>query len=83
MCISARTGEGTKTLLYVIGQKLGSDLTRVQLRIPYGEAAILDRLRKEANILDLQYGDDGVSVLAVVRPDLRARVLEYEVTRDA
>ena len=82
VCISARTGEGTKTLLYAIGQKLGSELTRVSLRIPYGDAAILDRLRKEANILELTYGDEGIDLLAVVRPDLRARVAGYEVERD-
>ncbi len=83
VCISARTGEGTKTLLYAIGQKLGSDLTRVRLHIPYAGAAILDRLRREANILELDYLEDHISVLAVVRPDLRAKVTEYEVENDA
>jgi len=82
VCISARTGEGTKTLLYAIGQKLGSDLTRVQLLIPYDQTALLDPIRREANLLDLQYLDGGVSVLAVVRPDLRARLRQYEVRRD-
>jgi GTP-binding protein HflX len=81
VCICARTGEGTQTLLYAIGQKLGNDLTRVQLHIPYDKTALLDPLRREANILDLQYLDDCISVLAVVRPDLRARVKEYEVER--
>lgn len=79
VCISARTGEGTKTLLYAIGQKLGGGLTRMQLCIPYADAALVDRLRKEANILDLQYAEDGIRVLAVVRPDLRVRVEAYEV----
>jgi GTP-binding protein HflX len=81
VCICARTGEGTQTLLYAIGQKLGNDLTRVQLHIPYDKAALVDPLRREANILDLQYLDDCISILAVVRPDLRARVKEYEVER--
>jgi len=82
ICISARTGEGTKTLLYAIGQKLGSDLARVQLLIPYGGASVVDRLRKEANVLELAYRDEGIHVVAVVRPDLRARIAEYEVARD-
>jgi hypothetical protein len=32
-------------------------------------------------VLELQYLDSGISVLAVVRPDLRARVKEFEVER--
>jgi len=82
ICISAKTGEGTKTLLYAIGQKLGNDLTRVQLLIPYDQAALIDPIRRDANVLDLQYLDGGISVLAVVRPDLRARLRPYEVQRD-
>ena len=82
VCISARTGEGAKTLLYAIGQKLGNDLTRVRLVLPYAEGALLDRLRKDANVLDLQYADDGIRVLAVVRPELRAKVAPYEVALD-
>jgi GTP-binding protein HflX len=81
VCVCARTGEGTQTLLYAIGQKLGNDLTRVQLLIPYDKTALLDPIRREANVLELQYLDSGISVLAVVRPDLRARVKEFEVER--
>lgn len=80
VCISARTGEGTKTLLYAIGQRLGNDLTRVRLLIPYDRTALLDPLRREANVLDLDYEDEGVRVTAVVRPELRARLAPYEVT---
>ena len=82
VCVSARTGEGTKTLLYAIGQKLGSELTRVRLLLPYDQAALVDPIRREATVLDLQYLEDGISVLAVVRPDLRARLRPYEVERD-
>ena len=78
VCISARTGEGTKSLLYAIGQKLAADLSRMELLIPYDKAAIIDTLRREANVLELEYLDGGVRVLAVVRPDLRARVAPYE-----
>ena len=82
VCISARTGEGTQTLLYAIGQKLGADLTRMNLCIPYSKTNLVDVIRREANLLDLQYADDGIRVLAVVRPDLRAKLLEYEVAQD-
>ena len=82
VCISARTGEGIKTLLYAIGQKLGTDLARVQLLIPYDKAALIDLLRRDARILELDYRESGVHVLAVVRPELRARVAACEVERD-
>ena len=55
----------------------------MQLLIPYAEAALLDRLRRDANILELEYRDEGIHVLAVVRPELRAQVAPFEVTRDA
>ncbi len=82
VCISARTGEGTQTLLYAIGQKLGADLTRMKLHIPYSKTNLVELIRREGNLLDLQYGDSWVEVLAVVRPDLRAKLLEFEVARD-
>ncbi len=82
VCISARTGEGTQTLLYAIGQKLGADLTRMKLNIPYSKTNLVELIRREGNLLDLQYGDSWVEVLAVVRPDLRAKLLEFEVARD-
>jgi len=82
VCISARTGEGTQTLLYAIGQKLGADLARMNLCIPYSHTHLVDVIRREANLLELQYADDGIRVLAVVRPDLRAKLLDFEVTQD-
>ncbi len=82
ICISARTGEGTQTLLYAIGQKLGNNLTRMKLSLPYSKTHLVDIIRREANLLDLQYAEDGIQVLAVVRPDLRARLLEFEVAQD-
>ncbi len=78
VCISARSGEGTKSLLYAIGRKLAAGLTRMELLIPYGRAAVLESLRRDANILELAYLDEGIHVLAVVRPELRARLAEYE-----
>ena len=82
ICISARTGEGAQTLLYAIGRKLGNELTRMQLCIPYPSASLIDVIRREANLLQVQYAEDGIRALAVVRPELRARLLEFEVERD-
>ena len=78
ICVCARTGEGTGALLYAVGRKLAGDLARVALTIPYDHAALVERLRREANILDLQYTDEGARVLAVVRPALRESLRPYE-----
>ena len=79
VCVCARTGEGTGARLYAIGQRLRGNLTRVLLRIPYARTGLVEELRREANVLDIQYTDEGTEVLAVVRPDLRQRLAPYEV----
>ena len=78
VCVCARTGEGTGALLYAIGRKLGGDLARMELAIPYARSGLVERLRREANVLDVEYGEDGVRVLAVVRPALRDELRPYE-----
>ena len=79
VCVSARTGEGSGALLHAIGLHLEGSLGRVKLRIPYAKTALVDRLRREGNVLDVQYADEGVEVLAVLRPELREQFAEYEV----
>ena len=81
ICVCARTGEGTGALLYAIGRKLAGDLTRVELAIPYDRSALVERLRREANVLHVEYADTGARVLAVVRPALREELRPYEVER--
>ena len=78
ICVCARTGEGTNALLYAIGRKLSGDLARMELFIPYGRTGLVERLRREANVLDAEYTDEGVRVLAVVRPALRQELLPYQ-----
>lgn len=79
ICVCAATSEGLGALRHAIGQRLGADLTRVHLRIPYEKSAMAERLRREANVLDMQYTDECIDVLAVVRPELRAQYEAWEV----
>ena len=79
ICVCARTGEGTGALLYAIGRKLSGEMRRVELAIPYARAALLERLRREATVLDVRYTDEAVRVLAVVRPARWEAVGPYEV----
>lgn len=79
VCISARTGEGADALFFAIGRKLSGALARVSLCIPYRDTGIIERLRREANVLDIHYMGDGTAVTAMVRPGLRDLVRPYEV----
>ncbi len=79
VCVSARSGEGTGALLHAIGLHLQARMGRVQLHIPYDKTALVDRIRREGNVLDVSYGEDGIDVLAVLRPDIRELYSRYEV----
>ena len=79
ICVCAASGEGLGALRHAIGQKLGAELSRVHLRIPYDRAAMAERLRREANVLDMQYTDECIDVLAVLRPALREEFSAWEV----
>lgn len=77
VCISARTGEGTAELVKMIAVILGRESRRVTLLLPYDKAGIADTLRREAAVLSVDYGEDGVTVEAVVKPELWGLVREY------
>ena len=77
VCISARTGEGTAELVKKIAEILGRESRRVTLLLPYDKAGIADTLRREAAVLSVEYGEDGVTVEAGVKPELWGLVRGY------
>ena len=77
VCISAKTGEGTAELVKKIAEILGRESRRVTLLLPYDKAGIADTLRREAAVLSVEYGEDGVTVEAVVKPELWGLVRGY------
>ena len=54
----------------------------MRLCIPYDKTALVERLRREANLLDLRYGETGVEAVAVVRPALGDVLRPYEEQGD-
>ena len=74
VCISARTGEGADALVLRLSAMLSDSLREAELLLPYTEAGQLDLLRREAQILSLQYAEDGVRVTALLTPDLFGRL---------
>ena len=80
VCISARTGEGTAELLEAVKAVLGRAQRRVKLKLPYDRAGALELLHREASVLQTEYGDTGIEVEAVIRPELWGRVREFAQT---
>ena len=49
----------------------------MKLEIPYAAAAVLDSLNREGAVISTEYTDTGVTVEAVVPPELFGRVKAY------
>lgn len=77
VCLSARTGEGTEELVRKLADLVGEKNRRVTLSLPYDRAGLLDTLRREAAVLDVEYGDERIRARAVVRPELWNLVKDY------
>ena len=77
VCVSAKTGEGTDALLSKISDLLTGRVTEYELLIPYGDAAVLDPLRHEAEMLSLEYREDGIYVRAVLDERMLGRMKQY------
>ena len=77
VCISAKSGEGAAELMEKLSRLLDKGKRRVKLTIPYAAAAVLDSLNREGAVLSTEYTDTGVTVEAVVPPELFGRVKAY------
>ncbi|MCD8353242.1 MAG: 50S ribosome-binding GTPase, partial [Clostridiales bacterium] len=76
VCISAKTGEGLDELIAAIGRRLDSGAKRVQLRIPYDQGGVLDRLYREAKVENVEY-TDVIQVTAVCTPKTLGQVRQF------
>lgn len=77
VCISARTGEGSKELLDKLTHILGLDKKRISLRLPYSKGSIVELLHREAQILSIEYLDECIAVESVIKPALWGKVKEF------
>lgn len=80
--ISAKTGMGLDGLLNKIADMLSSARRRVSLLIPYPDAAILSRIRNEANLISEEYTPDGISAEAILDSGFLNLVSDYIVISD-
>ena len=77
VCLSAKSGEGADALVKKLAVMLGQAKRRVMLSIPYAKAGVVDALKREANVLSMEYTDEGIKAEAVLTPTLLGRVKEF------
>ena len=77
VCLSAKSGEGADALVKKLAGMLGQAKRRVMLSIPYAKAGVVDALKREANVLSMEYTDKGIKAEAVLTPALLGRVKEF------
>ena len=77
VCISAKTGEGTKELLERVSQTLDRGNRRAVFLIPFDKGSLVQLLHSEAAVISTEYTGEGTRVEAVVRPEQWTRLRPY------
>ncbi len=78
VAISAATGAGLEKLLPAIEKALGNVYHHVILSVPYSGGGLVDTLHKNAQVLNVEYGET-IRVETVVDPILYGRLSEFIV----
>ncbi len=79
--ISAKSGEGIGTLLDKIEEIIHAGKKKVTFVIPNSEQGALNILYKNATVESVEYGYDGVTVVATVDQKVRGMLKKYDVNR--
>ena len=77
VCISARSGEGADALVGKLLELLDRGKKQVKLEIPYSDAGVVDLLKRETAVLNMEYTDTGITAEVIVTPDVLGRVKKY------
>lgn len=79
--ISAKSGEGIDSLLEKIEAIIHQGKSRVTFVIPNSEQSALNILYKNATVESVDYGYEGVTVVATVDPKVRGMLKKYDVNK--
>ena len=77
--VSARSGEGLEELEARIASMLPEPNVRVTVLIPYSRGELISRLHLNSRIIDLEYVEEGTKLTAMVRPELAADLIDFEI----
>ena len=75
--VSARNGAGVGSLLAAVDRQAQQGLVRVDLVLPYEQSGLESDLRERGHVLELDYTDEGISVVAEVPAGLAGRLARY------
>ena len=75
--VSARSGEGIDELLAKIAELLPEPNVRVRVLIPYSRGDLVSRIHLNSKIEELEYVEEGTSIVAMVRPELAAEIAQF------
>ncbi len=78
VCISALTGEGIDELCALMERTLREGKRRVRFFIPNAEAGALNTLYKFGAVESVDYGEDGMTAVAVVDAKARGMLARYD-----
>ncbi len=77
--VSARSGEGLDELQARIAAMLPEPNVRVTVLIPYSRGELVSRLHLNSRIISLEHIEEGTKITAMVRPELAADLIDFEV----
>jgi GTP-binding protein HflX len=81
--ISAKSGQGIDTLLQKVEDIIHQGKSKVTFVIPNSEQGALNILYKNATVESVDYGYEGVTVVATVDAKVRGMLKKYDVNRPA
>ena len=79
--ISAKSGQGIDTLLQKVEEIIHQGKSKVTFVIPNSEQGALNILYKNATVESVDYGYEGVTVVATVDQKVRGMLKKYDVNR--
>ena len=77
VAISALTGEGVPDLMQALVTRVQSLLGRVEAVIPYDHSALVQECYDYGRVLNLEYKEDGIHVVAELVAEMRAKIKPY------
>lgn len=77
VCISAKSGAGTKELLALIETLLAKKLRRVKALVPYAAGGLVDALHTQAKVLSCAYTPEGIELETIVDETLFGKLRQY------
>lgn len=77
--ISATEKRNLKQLLEKIHQNIGQKIINITLQIPYDEGGIVSQLHQEANVLELEYKEEGIVLKVEIDNDYYNKYKKFEI----